>query len=273
MVSYIVLTRPSSQNQTLAQLIAQHSTAQLIDLPALTLTGLSFHELTESEQQVIRQHAQADLIFAVSSNAVHHFIRLVHEAGIRLSHAPLFAAVGVSSQGAWQAQGVPEQQIITPDSSQTNDSEGLWAQLQNYGLAKFKKVLIARAQTGRNWFVEQLQDHSVQVSCLTVYLRQPSVFTAKQLDLIKHALSRHEHDVCWLISSIESATHILSQVQQWGYLNSFSRHRFVVVHQRIADFIQKQVVQLSQGQIKLSPHQFRVSDTQANVLLKNLLTS
>ncbi len=269
MASYIVLTRPSAQNLSLAQLLTPLSSAQIIDLPALSISGVAWSNLPPESQRHIQQHAQMDLIFAVSSNAVQHFCRLLQEAGLPLSAQPCYAAVGISTQEAWLQQGLSPTRVISPPNVQDNDSEALWTHLQSLGLERFKRVLIVRAQDGRNWFTEQLLARGIHVHRLAAYQRKASEFTEAQMAQVQQALDVQQ--VTWLISSIESAKHILQVVRSLGRLESFSQHRFVVVHPRIAQTIQDFVENASDSRLVIKAEQFILSNTEPVQLVANLL--
>ena len=269
MASYIILTRPSTQNASLAQLLAPLSAAQIIDLPALSIEGRTFAELSVTDQEQIQDHAKTDLIFAVSSNAVKHFHRLTQEAGVPISTRPYYAAVGVSTQEAWLQLGIAADRVIAPPSLEDNDSEALWAHLQTLGLDRFKHVLIVRAQDGRNWFTEQLLEKGLDVYRLSAYQRVPSQFTREQLAQLSQALETIE--TTWLISSIESARHIVRTVQALDGLANFSQHRFIVVHARIAQALQAFLEQASYSQFYLTETQFILSNTDPQNLVANLL--
>lgn len=271
MASYIILTRPSSQNLPLSQILSQQSSAQIIDLPALSIHGRAFHELSLPEQHLIHAHAQMDLIFAVSSNAVQHFCRLVNESGTSLSPMPYYAAVGVSTQQAWLAQGIAPEQIIAPSIVQGNDSEALWQELKKLGLERFKQVLIARAQEGRNWLTEQLLAHDIEVHRVAVYERQTNRWSIQQVEQLKQALNSSH--VVWLISSIQSAQALLQQLQSLQALGQLMQHRFVVVHQRIAQAIQTTASQISHSSVVLTENQFVTSSSQPEHLTQHLLNS
>lgn len=269
MASYIILTRPSAQNDSLAQLLAPMSAAQIINLPALSIEGRTFSALSAADQEQIHHHAKTNLIFAVSSNAARHFYRLTQEAGVPLSARPYYAAVGVSTQEAWLQLGIAAERVIAPPSLEENDSEALWAYLQTLGFENFKHVLIVRAQDGRNWFTEQLIEKGLDVYRLSAYQRKPSQFTSEQLAQLSQALDTV--DTTWLISSIESARNIVQTVQAMDGLANFSQHRFVVVHARIAHALQEFLQQASSSQYCLSDSRFVLSNTEPQNLVANLL--
>ncbi|MDO5679440.1 MAG: uroporphyrinogen-III synthase [Pelistega sp.] len=271
MAGYIVLTRPSAQNLSLAQLLTPYTSAQIIDLPALQINGVPWSSLSLEDQGHIQNHAQMDLIFAVSSNAVRHFSRLIKEAGLSLSARPYYAAVGVSTQQAWLQQGIIPAQVISPPNLQDNDSEALLQHLQSLGMTQFKQVLIVRAQDGRNWFTEQLRAQGSQVHRLSAYQRMPSEFTPEQICQVQQALDSQQ--TTWLISSIESAHHILRLVHSLNRLDSFAQHRFVLVHPRIGEAIQAFVQQATDSHLVIKPEQFSLSNTESAHLVANLLRS
>src|SRR3546814_17603529 len=70
----------------------------------------------------------------------------------------------------------------------TQDSEGLWRVLQPL-LATFKRVLIVRGQSGREWLGDRFQQAGIHVDRLALYDRQAAVWDAQQSDKLAAALA------------------------------------------------------------------------------------
>jgi uroporphyrinogen-III synthase len=102
---------------------------------------------------------------------------------------PSSAAVAVvgatTAEFARSLLGLPDAAVlIAPDGDAAEDSgsEALWPKLQ--ALAP-RRVLIARAQHGRDWLVNQLASIGVAVTTLAVYSRLPRPLSATQKDQVQ----------------------------------------------------------------------------------------
>lgn len=80
-----------------------------------------------------------------------------------------FAAVGAGTATALRQALGSAANIIEPDPALTTGSEALWDTLDELGLPA--RVLIARAEHGREWLAERLAAAGVAVEVLVVYRR------------------------------------------------------------------------------------------------------
>lgn len=79
------------------------------------------------------------------------------------------AAVGAGTAAALRAALGPAPSLIEPAAGAESGSESLWELLHARGLPE--RVLIARAEHGREWLAEQLSLAGVAVTTLAVYRR------------------------------------------------------------------------------------------------------
>jgi uroporphyrinogen-III synthase len=112
-------------------------------------------------------------------------------------HAPwpastLIGAVGAATAEAvrrWVA-GAESARIIAPapGGGETDEaesgSEALWALLLATGIRP-RRVLVLRAQGGRDWLLQRWRDAGVEVNALAVYSRIPHRRTARERDWLQ----------------------------------------------------------------------------------------
>ncbi|NOL49632.1 uroporphyrinogen-III synthase [Pelistega europaea] len=158
--------------------------------------------------------------------------------------------------------------IISPVNG--NDSEALWDTLVAQDrLKKLHKILIVRAETGRDWLQEQCQKYGIDVVTLPMYRRVPATLTKEQIQVFQSLpLST---TVQWLFTSSEGVEAMLPTLFQLGIFDGLShpscdyvekhamvdksllcKHHFWVIHQRIAMTLQQCMASLSHGEIHLS---------------------
>lgn len=280
----IVLTRPEAKNQHLASALLESCCATKIDtfagssallpvviegaslgaiestflnlsplhilsLPALQLTAFDRHELSLSQQMVLNQFNQFDAVFCVSAQAVECLFQLLPKQCL-VPKCPVFLCVGKATRDSLIEHGVSVDKIIYP--KQGNDSEALLALLIEQGLlATWQHILIVRAEKGRDWFQEQLQQRHIDVQTLSVYQRVPVQLTEQQRQWF--ADLPQQTNIQWVFTSSESVSALLPQLYDTGIFANISAkaHHFWVIHERIAQTIQHQIEALSQGKNKL----------------------
>lgn len=255
----VVLTRPEAKNQPLASALLGQAKQELqvLSLPALRLQPFTYAELSEESQQVLLNMHQFDAVFCVSTQAAACFLDLWQSVAQTMANEEReyppklsFLCVGRATHDYLLQRGINAQDIISP--YQGNDSEALLVTLeqQNY-LKTWRNVLIARAESGRDWFQEQLLQRNIQVQTLSLYKRIPVVLEEPQKAFLKQLPD--DTSVQWLFSSSESVKALIPQLYALGI---FKRHRllhhFWVIHHKIAQTLTEQLVQLSGGDITAS---------------------
>lgn len=245
----IVLTRPKAKNDDLAfslesaiekEGLAQK--AQVLSLSALTIQPYAWQELSITAQNDFHALSQFDAIFCVSPIAIEQFFNLVEQQSLILPERILFLCVGAGSQVQLAQRGIAQSRIVV--AQQGNDSEALLAVLAAQTLT-LKKILIVRADTGRDWFKEQLQAQGIEVHTHAIYRRESVVLNTEQ----KHFFSRLEPNttIQWLFTSSESVQTLIPPLYERGifkhlFLDEQSqgnglRHQFWVIHPRIGQTI------------------------------------
>lgn len=259
----IVLTRPKAKNDDLAfslqSAIAKEHLShdiQVMGVPALTIRPYTWQELSMSAQNDFQRLSQFDAIFCVSPMAIEQFFTLIEEQSLTLPEDMLFLCVGAGSRAQLEKRGVVQSNIVV--APQGNDSEALLDTLVSYHIT-LKKILIVRADTGREWFKEQLQEQGVAVHTHALYRREPAVLTEEQKHFFTHLTS--DTTIHWFFTSSESVQALIPPLSTVGIFDGLFKdeqaikegkihHQFWVIHPRIAQQIVVVFKHLSSQQIE-----------------------
>lgn len=221
----VIVTRPAQAGERLTQRLraagwdAQH-------WPAFDLLPARDPEHTRAR---LAQAAPGELLVFVSPAAVRACAAVLPRwpAGLRA------AAVGVGSARAFHAVYGDAVDCLSPgDAPGEGGSEALFARLASAPWPS--RVLIARAEQGREWLAEQLQAAGVAVETLSVYRREPlSLDQAARAELVRMlGLSRPP---VLLVSSTEAVEALRAAVAAvpgaWDWLRG---GRALAIHARIA---------------------------------------
>lgn len=240
----VVNTRPLHKSLALQNLLTDF---EVLNLPALSLQPLDF---------VLPHHWQENnIIFFVSQYAVDCFFAHLKIQQIKWPSSVYAATVGQVSADALIAQGVaPNKVIVAPQGDSDSESFLDWLE-DNYQLPE--RVLIVRAQHGRNWLTEQLQKRSVKTTFLAVYQRGPGSWSKEQKKpLISLLNNKPQARICWLLTSRESVDAIIKEWLKEPLLATLCwQHDFLVFHPRIAEYLQSKQIEFAPAlRSKLSTH-------------------
>lgn len=219
----VINTRPAHKSIALQQLLSGFNQ---LSLPALSLVPLTF-ELPEDWQA-------NDFVFFVSQFAVDSFFDHLEARQIEWPRTLLAAAVGQVSAEALIARGVASHQVLSaPQGDSDSESFLDWFEA-NYHVPK--RVMIVRAEHGRDWLNQQLHRRQVQTTFLAVYQRGPASWSQQDkqplLDLL---VTKPQARVCWLMTSRESVDAVLAEWLKEPLLAELAwQHDFLVFHPRIA---------------------------------------
>lgn len=221
----VLLTRPEGRNQELAARLAQ------LAIPSITLPGLQLMRRWGQVQAYQAPDAYDALVF-VSGNAARYYFESMQLAGDTLPEKLYLASVGQpTAQALLGLPGVQAQQLIYPaKSGSLQDSEALWECLQPY-LVDWRRVLIVRGQTGREWLGQRLEQLGLQVDRIAVYTRGPAIWSPEQQYAL-HTIAAENPWVC-LVSSSESVRAIADNMKQLGFFDLWAKSCFIVIHPRI----------------------------------------
>jgi len=177
----IVVTRPDLAGRELAAQLAQHG-ADALWLPSFVIGPAPDLEVARAQLRQLRAY---DIAVFVSPNAV----RATRVALASAESGPaskiesefeyawpaqvVIGAVGAATQ-AQAAAAFAGAKIIAPALLHDDDdagSEALWRALQSSSIA-LRRVLILRAEAGREWLREQFQSAGAEVTSVAVYSRR-----------------------------------------------------------------------------------------------------
>lgn len=220
----VVLTRPVARQEGLIDALTQHGVS------VLSLPALSIEPLAPIHQAPLQPQAMPyDLIVFVSRAAVEYFPEGIYEHHTQA----ILASVGSRTYQAIKNRFVDAPTVLCPAEGSNQDSEALWAVLQPE-LSKIKRVLIVRAQNGRDWLHDQFIAKGCQVDYLAVYARRPLAWSASQLDsLISHIET--QTPLVWLFTSLQAFESIELAFKKSGVEPSAAIQAFVVTHPKLIE--------------------------------------
>ncbi|HJV80276.1 uroporphyrinogen-III synthase [Noviherbaspirillum sp.] len=223
----IVVTRPIGQAQSLSDRIAAMGLATTV-FPLLDI--LPAPDELEIDSAASRLHDYAMVVF-VSTNAVDAFVP-------RVAHWPDRVACAVVGDGTRMrlAQfGLDEDRIkiVSPWPGQSQDSKSLFARL-DLATLRHRRVLIVRAESGRDYLARALTKNQVWVDCIAAYRRIAPEMDATRIARLS-ALLEQRH--CWVMTSGESVAVLLEMAKTIhglrGARDAREQH-LLVSHHRIA---------------------------------------
>jgi len=260
----IVLTRPAARQQGLIDSLASLSLPVLV-LPALSIEPLTSHSLVratptntvsnvehstiETSTLIASTSKPYDLIVFVSRAAVEHF---PPKMCINLSQTLLAAVGGQTAQAIRQRFGVTIN-LVYPSASCQQDSEALW-QLLIPHLSHIKRVLIVRAEWGREWLRERLLENGCEVDCLATYSRKPCMWSVEQAQVLFDAW-QNQTPLIWLFTSVESVDAVETQFKRFKVKPKHVIQGVVVTHPKVLSRVRHLLIEgNSSVTLKLETH-------------------
>jgi uroporphyrinogen-III synthase len=168
----------------------------------------------------------------VSPNAVRASVTLVERpwpTGVAIG------AVGDATAAAVRAELAPSPgtAIIAP-AGDASGSEAFWAAWIDSGRAA-RRVLILRAQHGREWLAERFSDAGAEVEVLPVYTRADHSLDATARTLLQRAMAEQRPPVA-VFSSSEAVDALDRQLSaQAGAAQWLRNGRALATHERIRE--------------------------------------
>jgi uroporphyrinogen-III synthase len=233
----VVLTRPASRQQGLTEALNNFGFTVLA-LPALTIEPLPIDALaiehstfnhsaiTTSTITTSTCHAY-DLIIFVSRAAVEHFP--LHMCA-NIGQTRMAAVGGQTAQAIRQRFGASVD-LVCPAQACQQDSEALWQMLMPF-FDQIKRVLIVRAEWGREWLRDRLLEKGCAVDCLATYKRQPCRWSDEQARTLLDALQK-QTPMFWLFTSAESVDAVEAQFERLNVEAEHTIQGSVVTHPKV----------------------------------------
>jgi uroporphyrinogen-III synthase len=219
-MSPIVVTRPGRAGRDLTERLRQlHS--EVLWWPAFDILPAPDVARVQGRLQHLGQY---DLVLFVSTAAVEAIRGLL--AGNWPAQTAI-GAVGASTRAAAAAlPGASAATIIAPADDDESGSEGFWRAWLAQGRAA-SRILVLRAEHGREWLIERFRQTGAEVDALAVYRRVNHALGSEELGRLQQwidnaagplivftsseAVTTLEHAVAnvgpWLRSGVALATH------------------------------------------------------------------
>lgn len=221
----VIVTRPAPAGERLTQRL-RAAGWDVLHWPAFRLLPASDPEQVRTR---LLKAAPGELLVFVSPAAVRACAEILPSwpPGLRA------AAVGAGSARAFHHEYGEELECLSPeDAAGEGGSEALYRRLASEPWPH--RVLILRAEQGREWLAEQLQAAGVTVEALSVYRREPlGLDGTARADLVR-TMTSGQPPVLLVSSSeaIEALRNALACVPgAWDWLRSA---RALAIHARIA---------------------------------------
>jgi len=227
-VNPVVITRPAAQAEALAlRLSASGCPVRLF--PLLEIQPLA--DTAELSATLAKLNDYAMVAF-VSPNAIDAVFAHLTDWPKNV----IAAVVGEGSRIALARHGVTDANatIISPSDKQRTDSETLLIELDLDAL-RGKKVLIVRAESGRELLADQLRAAGVDVEQIVAYQRLAPTLDEARLVALRTLLAEQND---WIITSSEALRLLKQMVQQadpaagWQHLQNKT---LILPHPRIAE--------------------------------------
>lgn len=190
----VIVTRPAAAGERLhGRLIASGWDA--VWCPAFDIGAAPDPQAASSLLRALRQF---DLVVFVSPNAVRASLALVDQpwpTGVAIGAVGEATAAAVRTELAL----APETAIIAPDGD-ASGSEAFWAAWIRSG-RRALRVLILRAQHGREWLAERFSDAGAEVVILPVYTRVDHRLDASTGTVLERAMAARRSPVAVFSSS------------------------------------------------------------------------
>jgi uroporphyrinogen-III synthase len=224
----VVITRPLAQAEPLAVRLS----AQSIDARAFPLLDIQPLQDPSALRAVLARLTDYAMVAFVSPNAVDAAFAYLTAWPVGV----IAAVVGDGSRQALVRHGVTEAtaRVVSPTDTRRTDSETLVEVLDLPWLAG-KKVLIVRAETGRELLADRLREAGVTVEQIAAYRRSSPVLDSARRQQLQDLIAQN----CdWVITSSEALRYLKSAVLEVCGDKGWARLReacLIVPHERIAE--------------------------------------
>lgn len=221
----VLITRPDQRGQELVELLVEQGIFAIHQPLYRFEAGRDLVQLPS----VLSQLNAGDYIFAVSQNALNFACDTLAQVGFVWRADLRYFAVGRSSAAHFSAQA--EQAVYYPLGEET--SEGL-LEMPQMQAVQGKNIVVLRAESGRDYFPEQVALRGANVQCLECYQRIPiSENIAEQISLCKRA------GIDTIVATSADILQSLVEYTQESEQQWLKSCRLLVVSRRIATLARK----------------------------------
>jgi uroporphyrinogen-III synthase len=230
----VVITRPRAQAEALAVRFAQ------LGVPVHVFPLLEIQPIQDSAalRATLSRLADYAMVAFVSPNAIDAAFAYID----RWPQEVIAAVVGEGSRQALARHGVTEAsaRIVSPVDPHRTDSETLLEVLDLPAL-QGQRVLIIRAETGRELLADRLRLAGVEVEQVAAYQRGMPVFDAARHAQLNELIASESS---WIITSSEALRNLLDMVRLGpgglgeAGITQILNSQLIVPHPRIAETAQ-----------------------------------
>ena len=223
----VVLTRPAERQVRLSQRLESLG-CEVLSLPALAIKPTDV-----AWCQPENLPGAFDVVVFVSRAAWQHYLATILEKDPEFFWpvTTVVATVGQSTAEharQWLDGRVP---VICPDAAAAQDSESLWVALEAF-VSPGARVLVVRGEHGREWLVKRLRSQGCKVQTLSVYRREPAVWSGEARERLCAWLTDGAGVGVWLITSLEGLRAVDEQLKR-HQIQSLVPVAVAVVHRRL----------------------------------------
>lgn len=205
----VIVTRPASAGKRLFDRVIEQGHRALW-WPAFDIDTAPD---VERARATLARLADYDLAIFVSVHAVRAARPLLD--GVWPS-GTMIGAVGASTRAAIEAALQPDPSLImmAQDEDQQSGSEAFWRAWQA-SPRRARRVLVLRAEDGRNWLSQRFAEHGAQVDTAAVYTRRLHRASVDERQQLQHWIAANER-AATIFSSTEAVAALDQQVDATG---------------------------------------------------------
>lgn len=205
MAPLVIVTRPSVAGQRLFNQFAErgHGT---VWWPAFTIGPAPD---AGAARAALSRLTDYDLAIFVSANAVRAAALILNG---EWPMATAIGAVGAATRAAVETELRPDSRltVIAPEVDDESGSEAFWSAWQARG-RKAQRVLLLRAEDGREWLTQRFSETGTQVDAVAVYSRRPHRLSTEDLTRMQDCIDAAVAPTV-IFSSSEAITALDTQV-------------------------------------------------------------
>jgi len=205
----VIVTRPASAGRRLFDRVIEQGHRALW-WPAFDIGAAADAERAHA---TLARLADYDLAIFVSVHAARGARPLLDGAW---PSGTMIGAVGASTRAAIEAELQPDPSLIVmaQDEDQQSGSEAFWRAWQ-VSARRARRVLVLRAEDGRNWLNERFAEHGAQVDTVAVYSRHLHHVSVAERQQLQHWIAANERPAI-IFSSTEAVSALDQQVDATG---------------------------------------------------------
>jgi uroporphyrinogen-III synthase len=205
----VIVTRPASAGKRLFDRVIEQGHRALW-WPAFDIDAAPD---VERARATLARLADYDLAIFVSVHAVRAARAVLDGAW---PCGTMIGAVGASTRAAIEAELQPDPSLIVmaQDEDQHSGSEAFWRAWEA-SARRARRVLVLRAEDGRNWLSKRFAEHGAQVDTVAVYSRRLHRASVDERQQLQHWITANERPAI-IFSSTEAVAALDQQIDATG---------------------------------------------------------